>query len=339
MRARSALASPLYPKIRFTFTDHPITVWVEAILLRLHFELMGLRATLVPLLVPFAKTPNNQIPAVDVLLAWWYGLALGAERFEHMTGYRRDPLVPRLLGLPRFSSPDTLRRFFSGFTYRRTTEVSEALIRMSLGAMRPIRLGHTLDVDSTVFCRYGEQAGNLKGHNPVKPGRPSHHPLVAWLSERRRLLWATRRAGHVGTANGAREFLAQALTMLPAGHRINLVRADAGFFFITFLLALEAQDLPCIIVARLTPLVRKLVIHRIPESAWRPVARGIAVADIMATVPAWHGQHRRFVCLRQMLMERPGASGRRLIECPGYTYRVFITSVPFCSLCCGAGRQ
>ncbi|MDF0667332.1 MAG: hypothetical protein P0119_14825 [Nitrospira sp.] len=112
-----------------------------AILLRLYFELMGLRATLAPLLVPFAKTSNNQIPAVDVLLAWWYGLALGAERFEHLTRYRRDPLLPRLLGLPRFPSPDTLRRFFQGFTYRRTTEVAEALMRMSLGAMRPIQLG------------------------------------------------------------------------------------------------------------------------------------------------------------------------------------------------------
>ncbi len=27
MRPRQALASPLYPKIRFTFTDHPVTVW------------------------------------------------------------------------------------------------------------------------------------------------------------------------------------------------------------------------------------------------------------------------------------------------------------------------
>jgi Transposase DDE domain group 1 len=329
MHARSAPTSPLYPRIRFAFTDHPITVWAGAILLRLYFELMGLRAMLGPLLVPFAKTSNNQIPPVDVLLAWWYGLALGAERFDHLARYRRDPLLPRLLGLPRFPSPDTVRRFFQGFTYRRTTEVSEALMRMSLATMRPILLGHTLDLDSTVFCRYGEQAGSLKGHNPVKPGRPSHHPLLAWLSERRRLLWATLRAGHAGTANGAREFLAQALTMLPAGHRVGLVRADAGFFVTSFLMALETRDLPYIIVARLTPLVRKLVIHRIPERDWRPVARGIAVADMAATLPAWQGQPRRFVCLRQTLTERPDASGRRLIECPGYTYRLFVTTVPF----------
>ena len=329
MRARPVPPSPLYPKIRFAFTDHPITVWAGAIVLRLYFELLGLRAALGPLLTPFAKASNNQIPAVDVLLAWWYGLTLGAERFEHFTRYRRDPLLPRLLGLPRFASPDTLRRFFHACTYRRTTEVSEALMRLSLKTMRPILLGHTLDLDSTVFCWYGDQEGSLKGHNPVKRGRPSHHPLVAWLSERRRLLWATLRAGHAGTANGAREFLAHALTMLPVGHQIGLVRADSGFFVTTFLTALETRDLPYIIVARLTSTVRKLVIHRMPETEWRPVARGIAVADITAALPTWQGQARRFVCVRQTLSERPDASGRRLIECPGYTYRVFVTTVPY----------
>ena len=138
MRTRPAPPSPLYPKIRFAFTDHPITVWAGAILLRLYFELIGLRATLTPVLTPFTKTSNNQIPPMDVLLAWWDGRALGAERFEQLTRYRREPLLLRLLGLPRVPSPDPLRRFFLGFTYRRITEVPEALMRMSLAAMRPI---------------------------------------------------------------------------------------------------------------------------------------------------------------------------------------------------------
>ena len=190
MRPRQPVVSPPYPKVRFAFTDHPITVWAGAILLRLYFELIGLRTALAPWLMPFTKASNNQIPDVDVLLPWWYGLALGAARFEHMTRYCRDPLLPRLLGLPRFPFPDTLRRFFQGFTYRRTTEISKALMQLSLGAMRPILLGHTLDLDSTLFCRYGMRDGRLKRHNAIRHGRPVHHPMIAWLSERRRLLWA-----------------------------------------------------------------------------------------------------------------------------------------------------
>jgi hypothetical protein len=123
---------------------------------------------------------------------------LGAERFAHFTRYRRDPLLPQLLGLPRFPSPDTLRRFFLAFSYARLTTVSETLMRQSLERMPRFLLGHTLDLDSTVFCRYGTQEGSQIGYNPQKRGRPSHHPLIAFLSEARRLLWATLRAGRAG---------------------------------------------------------------------------------------------------------------------------------------------
>src|SRR6266480_2829931 len=321
--------SPLYPKIMFGFTDHPITVWAGVILLRIYFEWVKLREELSVGLVSFTKRSNNQIPAVDVMLGWFYGLALGAERFEHFTRYRRDRLLGELLGIERFSSPDTIRRLFLSFNYQRLTEVSERLMRFSLARMRPILIGHTVDLDSTVSCRYGEQEGSLKGYNPNKPGRRSHHPLVAFLAEGRRLLWARMRSGNSASANGCVEFIKQAVTVLPPGHRIGLLRADAGFFEKRFLEYLESQELPYIIVARLTAVVRKLVIHRIASSAWRVVARGIEVADLEVSLPNWKAAKRRFVCLRQEISERPEARGRRLIDCPGYTYRVMVTSVPY----------
>src|SRR6266513_6105008 len=101
----------------------------------------------------FYKRSNNQIPAVDVMVGLFYGLSLGAERFEHFTRYRRDRLLGELLGMERFSSPDTIRRLFLSFNYQRLTEVSERLMRFSLSRTRPILLGHTLDLDSTVLCR------------------------------------------------------------------------------------------------------------------------------------------------------------------------------------------
>jgi len=108
-----------------------------------------------------------------------------------------------------------------------------------------------------------------------------------------------------------------------------LVRADAGFFEKRLLEYLESQELPYIIVARLTGIVRKLVIHQIPGATWRTVARGIEVADIEVSLPNWKMVKRRFVCLRQEISERPEASGRRLIDFPGYSYRVMVTSVPY----------
>lgn len=321
--------SPLYPKILFGFTEHPITVWAGVILLRLYFEWIKLREELNQALVGFAKRSNNQISCIDVMLSWYYGLALGAERFEHFTRYRRDRLLAELIGVERFGSADTLRRLFLRFSYREVTDVSERLMRFSLARMRPILMGHTLDLDSTILCRYGAQEGSLKGYNPKKPGRPSHHPLVAFLAEGRRLLWAVLRSGNSGSANGGVEFLKQALTVLPDGQRIGLVRADAGFFDKRLLEYLESQELPYIIVARLTAVVRKLVVHQLPSTWWRAVARGIEVADIEVSLPNWKAKKRRFVCLRQEISERPEAGGRRLIDCPGYSYRVMVTSVPY----------
>ena len=329
MKRARAERSPLYPKILFGFTEHPITVWAGLILLRLYFEWIKLREELSEALEGFAKHSNNQIASVDVMLSWFYGLALGAERFEHFTRYRRDGLLGELLGIERFGSPDTLRRLFLRFGYRQVTEVSERLMRYSLSRLRPVLMGHTLDLDSTILCRYGEQEGSLKGYNPKKPGRPSHHPLVAFLAEGRRLLWATLRSGNSGSANGSVEFLKQALTVLPDGQRLGLVRADSGFFEKRLLEYLESQDLPYIIVARLTRIVRKLVIHQLPSTSWRAVARGIEVADLEVSLANWKTVKRRFVCLRQEIAERPQASGRRLIDCPGYSYRVMVTSVPY----------
>lgn len=96
----------------------PTIVWIGAILLRLYFELIGLGAKLTPVLAPFAKRSPNQITALDALRAWFYGLALWAERFEHFTRYRWDPLLPRLLCLPASLRLKPCSASFRPCTYR-----------------------------------------------------------------------------------------------------------------------------------------------------------------------------------------------------------------------------
>ncbi len=38
--------------------------------------------------------------------------------------------------------------------------------------------GITLDLDSTVMTRYGKQEAAVRGYNPAKRRRASHHPLI-----------------------------------------------------------------------------------------------------------------------------------------------------------------
>src|SRR2546422_5898264 len=119
MKRRRVERSPLYPKIMFGFTDHPITVWAGVILLRIYFEWIKLREELSVGLVRFTKRSNNQIPAVDVMLGWFYGLSLGAERFEHFTRYRRDRLFGGVFGVGGVSLPRTTRGGFFCFNYQK----------------------------------------------------------------------------------------------------------------------------------------------------------------------------------------------------------------------------
>src|SRR5260370_6126693 len=100
--------SPLYRKILFGFTDHPITVWAGVILLRVYFEWIKLREELEETLVEFRKRSNNQIGSVEVMLSWFYGLALGAERFEHFTRYRRNRRFWGVFWGERLFLPDAL---------------------------------------------------------------------------------------------------------------------------------------------------------------------------------------------------------------------------------------
>jgi hypothetical protein len=94
-------------------SQHPITVWAGVILLRLCFEWIKLREELSEALVGFTKAieQSDSVRGSNAE-SWFYGLALGAERFDHFSRYRRDRLLGELLGIKRFGSPDTLRRLF-----------------------------------------------------------------------------------------------------------------------------------------------------------------------------------------------------------------------------------
>jgi len=71
--------------------------------------------------------------------------------------------------------------------------------------------GITLDLDSSVFERYGAQEGADVGYNPKRPGRPSHHPIFAMLSDIKFLTHFWLRRGKTVSISGAKEFLEETL--------------------------------------------------------------------------------------------------------------------------------
>jgi hypothetical protein len=267
------------------------------------------------------KSPN-QIDPTATFVAFLMTVLVGAKRFAHAALLRGDQALHALLGIQRFPIDDTIRNLFRQFGMGHVQRLYEPLAEWQMQRL-PLRPdGYTLDLDSTVFERYGKQQGSLKGHNPRKHGRPSHHPLLAVLSEAHFLLHGWLRSGNCGSSRGVEEFLQEALALWSQRQKIRLLRADSGFFEDRLLSFLEQRRLSYIVVARLTKWVKRAA-QRIDQ--WRELDENFAVGEFRLRLHGWEVE-RRFVVLRERVREGRDSVGRKLIDVPGYAFRVFVTN-------------
>ncbi len=117
-------------------------------------------------------------------------------------------------------------------------------------------------------------------------------------------------------------FLQDALALAPTGLKIACVRADSVFFENGFLSFLEGKKLPYIVVARMTSSIRARCTGL---TEWTVLDENYAVGEIWLKLHGWLVE-RRFVVLRERVREDKSAVGRRLIDVPGYTFRIFVTN-------------
>ena len=272
--------------------------------------------------MPIRWRSPNHIDPTCTFTAFLVSVLVGARRFAHASLLRGDRALHALLGLNRFPTDDTIRNLFRRFGRGEVQRWFEPLAEWQMQRLPQRCEGYTLDLDSTVFERYGQQEGSLKGHNPRKHGRPSHHPLLAVLSEAHFLLHGWLRSGNCGTSRGVEEFLKEALALWGQREKIRLLRADSGFFDDQLLSFLGQRLLPYIVVARLTPGVKRAA-PRVEQ--WSMLDQDYAAVEFRLRLHGWD-RERRFVVLRERVREGRDSVGRKLIDVPGYTFRVFVTS-------------
>ena len=128
-----------------------------------------------------------------IVQAFWLSIFTGASRYIHADWLRYDTTLQEIFGFKRMPSQATYSRFFHKFSWERNNAVFPELQHRFLEQIDTGAL--TIDLDSTVITRYGEQEGTAVGYNPKKPGRNSHHPLIAFISQTR--MDATGQ--HIGT--------------------------------------------------------------------------------------------------------------------------------------------
>jgi hypothetical protein len=273
--------------------------------------------------LPFRLTSPNAIDPVQTFTAFLLSVLAGARRFAHTGLLRADQALQQVLGIRRFPSDDTIRNWFKRFGQGQNYRFYSALWAWQMERLPEREGGYSLDLDSTVFERYGRQEGALKGPNPRKHGRPSHHPLLAVLAEAHFILHGWLRSGNCGTARGVVEFLKEALALLSEGQRIRRVRADAGFFDQALLSFLEERSLSYIVVARLTRWLKREAAR---VQTWRDLDENYGVGEFSLQLYSWD-RARRFVVIRERLREEQSSAGRKLLEVPGYTFRIYVTNV------------
>jgi hypothetical protein len=115
------------------------------------------------------KSPNAIDPS-QTFTAFLISVVAGARRFAHTGLLRTDKALHALLGIERFPTDDTIRNLFKRFRQSLVVQFYEPLWAWQLARVPKRAGGYSLDLDSTVFERYGTQEGVKRGYNPRKHG-------------------------------------------------------------------------------------------------------------------------------------------------------------------------
>ena len=308
-------------KVILRETARPVTPFGGLVVLAEFLRTIQFPAT-VQAALPFTLTSPNAIPPAETFTAFVVAVVAGAQRFAHTQLLRMDHALHAVLGLTRFPGDDTFRHFFRRFGLPQVNAFFDALSRWQLARLPSRADGYTLDLDSTLFPRYGRQEGARKGYNPRRPGGVLHHPLLAVLAEAHFVLHAWLRSGNARASRGAVEFLREALVRLPGHVHLRCLRADSGFFENGLLTFLEERAIPYLIVARRTHGLKRL---QAAQSAWTVVDATRAISELTVQLWGW-SVPRRFLLIRERLREPVSTRQRLLFDVPGYTIRLLVTN-------------
>ena len=188
-------------------------------------------------------------------------------------GYAPIQLIEQLLvsiwcGACRFTHLDIVR-LFGRFDMMRHERVQASVYRWFFDTVSTLP-SVTVDMDSTVITRHGEQQGAARGYNPNKRGRLSHHPLLAFVAEARMVANFWLRPGDANSANNVLQFIESTLHHL-GSKTVGLLRADSGFYDQAVFKLLEGKGVNYIISARLTRSLQQAIIR---DARWFALETG-----------------------------------------------------------------
>jgi hypothetical protein len=315
-------------EFEISYTNKEITPWGGMVFLKQMLQKIGFRELI-------EKSPdlpqsgsNRGYKTTTILEGFITSIWCGANRFLHTEVTRHDNALAKIFGWKSTPGQDTYKRFFGKFTQAKNQAVSQYFYSWIFDNFKFDNF--TLDVDSSVMTRYGEQQGAKKGYNPAKRGRPSHHPLIAFIADVKLVANMWLRSGDSSSSNNFLGFLEDTLSKLK-NKTVSLIRLDSGFCSSEILDYLESKSLSYIVASKFTHPIQRLIAN---SRNWILLENGIEICEQNYQSDSW-AKPRRVVIVRQRMKERPKAPGKQLKLFAeqeiynNYRYTAYVTNITF----------
>jgi hypothetical protein len=308
------------------FTSREVSAWGGLALLKKMMDGMGVFQAIQSWQLPMPGSNRGYAPA-QLIEQMMVSIWCGANRFVHSDITRLDKTLARLFGWSRVAEHKSIMRLFQRFDQSTATELQRNCFNWLFEKLNLNRI--TLDVDSTVITRWGQQIqGASKGYNPRNHGRNSHHPLIAFVADWRLVANFWLRPGSAYTTNNALSFIHATLDNL-GPTKVGLFRADSGFYDKAIVCALEEKHISYIISAKMTQGLQQAIVD---HCKWQMVEPGIEVSEINYHPINWDSP-KRIVVVRQHITRRANVPGKTLSlfkddeDLMGWRYGAMITDL------------
>ena len=272
---------------------------------------------------------NRGYRPLQLIMGLFAGVWCGTSCFGHLDVVRYDAALCKLLGWERGADHRAYQRYFTKFSQAVNQRMFGNLFSWFFSELSFDNF--TLDFDSTVMVREGNQEGASKGYNPQRPGRLSHHPLMAFVADVRMIANYWLRPGNTSASTNYLSFLDDTLSRLQ-NKQVGLVRMDSGFFSKDILESLEMNDLKYFIACRFNNRIKYSLTH---EKRWVQIANGLEISETTYQTDGWTEQ-KRIVMARQEIEKRPKAAGKQVKQLEffedendfgKYRYSCFVTNL------------
>ena len=290
--------------MKHEYSDNLVTSWGGMQEMKMLIDKTGISKKLLELGLPQGKS-NNSIDSISIIESFWVSIWIGCFRFSHTAVVRLDEVLRQIFGWKRVASGTTFGRFFKKFT----PSLHQSLfIELNSWFFEQLQFdNYTLDVDSSVITRYGEQEGSKKGYNPAKRGRNSHHPLFVFVNDIRMVANCWNRSGNTASSSNCIHFLEETFGIL-SNKKVGLFRADSSFCSESIMKFIEDQQIAYVMSCKLYAKLQG-AIYGIKN--WQAIGMGIWITEIEYKQANW-SKPRRIVIIKQQEEVRKKTTGKKL---------------------------